>query len=65
MEYWNRELLYNRYEALGEQASCLFAQCTGRMPVLPVSARQPPRIRLRRTRNLALQKHHSNIPTFH
>lgn len=36
MEYWNTELTYDRDAALGEQASCLFGKCTGRMPVLPV-----------------------------
>ena len=26
----------SKHQALGEQASCLFSQCTGRMPVPPV-----------------------------
>jgi hypothetical protein len=26
---WNTEFRYDKYAALGEQASCLFVKCTG------------------------------------
>jgi hypothetical protein len=58
LEYWNSER-EKRLKTLGEQASCLFAEYTGRMPVLPVWVR-PAFIKS----SIIPLFHHSAVPPF-